>query len=98
MNYEVDVFSNGKEALSAIRKNPGEYALIITDYMMPGMTGYDLAKEILSLCPSKPIILVSGFSESLDEKSIKECGIKYYMSKPFSAQSLSDKINELLSA
>jgi len=98
MNYEVDVFSNGKEALSAIRKNPGEYALIITDYMMPGMTGYDLAKEILSLCPSKPIILVSGFSESLDEKSIKECGIKYYMSKPFSAQVLSDKICELLSA
>jgi len=98
MNYEVDIFSNGKEALAAIRENPGEYALIITDYMMPGMTGYDLAKEILSLCPSKPIILVSGFSESLDEKSIKECGIKYYMSKPFSAQVLSDKICELLSA
>lgn len=98
MNYEVDVFSNGKEALSAIRENPGKYALIITDYMMPGMTGYDLAKEILLLCPSKPIILVSGFSESLDEKSIKECGIKYYMSKPFSAQVLSDKICELLSA
>jgi len=98
MNYEVDIFSNGKEALAAIRENPGEYALIITDYMMPGMTGYDLAKEILSLCPSKPIILVSGFSESLDEKSIKECGIKYYMSKLFSAQVLSDKICELLSA
>ena len=98
MNYEVDVFSNGKEALSAIMKNPGEYSLIITDYIMPGMTGYDLAKEILSLCPSKPIILVSGFSDSLDEKSIKECGIKYNMSKPFSAQVLSDKICELLSA
>ncbi|MBP8082866.1 MAG: response regulator [Spirochaetes bacterium] len=98
MNYEVDVFSNGKEALTVISKNPGEYALIITDYMMPGMTGYDLAKEILSLCPSKPIILVSGFSDSLDEKSIKDCGIKYYMSKPYSAQVLSDKICELLSA
>ncbi len=98
MNYEVDVFSNGKEALSAISKNPGEYALIITDYMMPGMNGYDLAKEILSLCPSKPIILVSGFSESLDDKSIKDCGIKYYMSKPYSARVLSDKICELLSA
>ncbi|MBP8082521.1 MAG: response regulator [Spirochaetes bacterium] len=98
MNYEVEVFSNGKDALSAIVKNPGDYALIITDYMMPGMTGYDLAKEIHSLCPSKPIILVSGFSDSLDEKSIKDCGIKYYMSKPYSAQVLSDKICELLSA
>ena len=48
---------------------------------MPGMTGIELAKEVMTIRPDIPIILCTGFSELIDEKHAKEMGIREFVMK-----------------
>ena len=58
LGYTVETFGGSIEALKAFVENPGGYDLVITDYTMPRMTGYDLACEVLRLRPGMPVIFM----------------------------------------
>ncbi|MGZ3606669.1 MAG: response regulator, partial [Syntrophales bacterium] len=70
-------------ALETFRAQPDAFDLIITDVTMPGMTGIELAKELMAIRSDIPIILCTGFSELIDEKHAKEMGIREFVMKPF---------------
>ena len=53
---------SGAEALGVLRRD-GDFDLLLTDYMMPGMTGAQLATQARALYPSLPVLLASGFAE-----------------------------------
>ena len=59
----VTVASNGTEALELFRK--WGFDLVITDYLMPGMLGDELAKRIRCFTPSQPILMVTAYVEKL---------------------------------
>jgi len=54
----------------------------VTDQTMPGMTGFDLAGEVLRIRPNLPIILCTGYSNLINEKAAKQIGIKAFIMKP----------------
>lgn len=83
LGYHVQTKTNSVEALEAIQTSPDDYDLIITDMMMPHMTGDHLASEILKIRPDLPMIICTGFSERIDKKEARELGFKAFVRKPW---------------
>jgi PAS domain S-box-containing protein len=84
------------DALAAFKARPESFDLVITDMTMPHMTGIDLAREILTIRPRIPIILCTGFSETVDEQEIKEMGIRELLMKPVSMRDLALAVHDIL--
>ena len=96
LGYRVIGRTDGGEALEAFRVKPNGFDLVITDQTMPQMTGLRLAEEILQIRPDIPIILCTGFSESVNGERAKAAGIREYIMKPFSARDLGETIRRAL--
>ncbi|TKB06921.1 PAS domain S-box protein [Desulforhopalus sp. IMCC35007] len=93
---QVTTVSDSRQALELFAKDPGLFDLLITDQTMPGLTGEDLAAEMLRLRPTLPIIVYTGHSDSFTEEKALAMGIKKYMHKPLVGDELTDAVNEVL--
>jgi len=98
LGYTVQSATSGEEALSLLTKESVDVDLIITDYSMPGITGVQLAKELLDSGINIPVILCSGFSDSVILEQEARRGIKKFMSKPLDMKKLAVTIREVLMA
>jgi len=96
--YQVCVFENGQEALAEFECNPKGYDLVITDMTMPRMTGDKLAMAIMEINPEMPVLLCTGFSETMSEEKAASIGIKQILNKPFLMNDLLRTVRELLVA
>ena len=97
LGYEVTTQTNGWEALTLFRGDPSAFDLVITDQTMPRMTGADLAKELLQVRSNIPIILCTGFSESITREGAIEIGIRELLMKPLALKDLAETIRQVLS-
>lgn len=98
LGHAVTVRTDSPEALLAFSQQPREFDLIITDQVMPKMTGTKLALEVLRIRPDMPIILVTGYADSVQESQVKALGIKAFIRKPFSSKEMSDLIDRTVKA
>jgi DNA-binding NtrC family response regulator len=98
VGYEVVGFTASSEALEAFRANPKKFDLIITDLTMPQLAGLDLAKECLSLRPDMPIILCTGYGESITLERARAMGIRQIILKPIIPAQLVEAIRLALEA
>ncbi len=96
LGYRVEAAASSIQALDIFRKDPGRFDLVMTDMTMPGMTGADLAREILRIRPDIPIILCTGYSEILTKENAKAHGIREVLTKPFSLEQLAGQIRTVL--
>ena len=96
LGYKVTSRTSSIEALKVFRDNPEGFDLVITDMTMPDMTGKGLAKELMAIRPEIPVILLTGFSEQMDEYSAKKMGIKAYLMKPVVMKDLAKEIRGVL--
>ncbi len=96
LGYQVVTAASGQEGISAFKSNPADFDLVITDMVMPKMTGLDLGKEVIKIRPDIPIILCTGFSASVGSKTKKSAGIHHILMKPLLAGELSDAIEKAL--
>ena len=69
---------------------------MITDVTMPGMTGEKLAREMLRIRPGIPIILSTGFNESVREDEVRAMGIREFIMKPYSTGEIAERIQAAL--
>jgi len=96
--FLVDTASDSSEALEKINKN--SYTIILLDISLcKGLNGLELAREIKKLKNYKdiPIIAVTAYAFREDEERILKSGFTQYISKPFTKNSLLDKINRAVS-
>lgn len=96
LGYEVIGMNNGLDAVEIFNQNPMGFDLILTDLIMPGMTGLELSTLIKSQRADIPIVLCTGFSEGLTAESLNTCGISGMIMKPMITSDLSRIINDLL--
>jgi PAS domain S-box-containing protein len=94
--YNVSTFKDGKKALKKFMENPDYFDIIITDMVMPGLTGDKLSKEILNIRKEIPIILCSGYNEEFTESKAVKLGVKRYLMKPVISSDLLKHIRDLL--
>ncbi len=96
LGYRVTVKTSAIEALAAFRERPQGFDLIISDQTMPHLTGAKLAREILQLRPDLPIILCTGFSESLSPEKAQHLAIDALLMKPLSIRDLAVAVRQVL--
>jgi two-component system cell cycle sensor histidine kinase/response regulator CckA len=94
--YEVCAFSNSLEAWQTLQADPNKFDLVISDLTMPRLTGLELAKNILALRPQLPIVICTGFTESITSEKAKELGIREIILKPIIPQHLTETIGHIL--
>jgi CheY-like chemotaxis protein len=70
--------------------------LVITDLSMPGMSGFELAREILARRPEMPVIMTSGYVRPQDEETARLLGIRAVVLKPGTVEELGTMLRELL--
>jgi signal transduction histidine kinase/ActR/RegA family two-component response regulator len=96
LGYRVAAETSSPRALERFRAAPGEFDLVITDMTMPGVTGKELAREVLGLRPRLPVILCTGFSDAIDEATAREMGIRAFIVKPIVMRELAETVRRVL--
>ena len=94
--YTVLEASNGKEALEIFRSTRDRIHLLITDLVMPGIGGRQLAEDLSTIDPNLAVIYMSGYSSDRSGPPGVANGEAAYLEKPFSKESLLRKVRELL--
>lgn len=97
MGYDVEIAQSPVEALAVFAKSPESYALVITDQLMPKMTGVDMAIAIREIRKDIPVILCTGFSEELVPDEVQQAGIREVLMKPMLSTDLAKAIQRTFS-
>ncbi|MGZ4887064.1 MAG: PAS domain-containing protein [Candidatus Aminicenantales bacterium] len=96
LGYRAVGLTDPRQALEVFRRHPRAFDVLITDQTMPNMSGIELACEILKTRPDLPVIVCTGYSETLGEKEALAMGIKDFMMKPFSVREIAEAIRRVL--
>jgi CheY-like chemotaxis protein len=98
LGYVVSGFVDGKSALAAFSAEPHGFDALVTDLSMPGLSGHDLAREVLKIRPTLPVVMTSGYVRAADRDIAREIGVKEVVLKPDTAQALGEVLHRLLKA
>ncbi len=98
LGFEALEASNGYQALKILRNHYEDTSLILLDWNMPGISGYDLLLKLKAnkLYQSIPVMMVTTESECKHVIDAIQHGAQNYLKKPFTPESLVDKIGEVL--
>jgi len=96
LGYEPIVTSSSLKALDIFEENPKAFDLLITDQVMPELTGSELAIKVRALRPDMPVIICSGFSGKLSSTKAEELGVNEFLVKPISRRELGEAIQRVI--
>ncbi|MFH2060841.1 MAG: response regulator [Pseudomonadota bacterium] len=96
LGYQATTCNDSTQALDLFLNKKSRFDLVITDMIMPNMTGKILAEKILAAQPDMPIILCSGYSDEIDPETIHKAGITQYLLKPVGMANLAHAIKKAL--
>lgn len=91
--FEVTGHADSKKALESFQNTPKTFDIIITDQRMPGLTGTELTKEARRIRPDIPVILSSGWNDTVTEREAKKMGINEVVAKPHKMKDLLNAIH-----
>jgi len=94
--YKVFSAPNGDEAMLLLEQHVGEIDLLLTDVVMPGMRGPDLARAAALLSPNLRVLYTSGYASEPDE-AFEDPDVAF-IGKPFSPKELVSKVRDVLDA
>ena len=93
--YVVREASDGAEALTSLRTH-GVPDLVITDLMMPGMGGHEIARRMHARWPDLPVLFMSGHALSTADLTTTERPMVQYIQKPFTIAEILEKLDGML--
>ena len=96
LGFAVLQAANGAEAVDLARDRDGTIDLVITDVVMPVMSGQELARHLAELRPGVRILYMSAFASNIYSPGALANALADYIAKPFDLDSFVDKVRELL--
>ena len=96
LGYAVVTSTNSLEALEIFKQGPENFDLVLTDHIMPKLTGRELARRIHWINPDLPVIIFTGMGDLLPMEQKETLPIKKYLLKPLVMQTLAEKIRQVL--
>jgi CheY-like chemotaxis protein len=96
LGYEPVSFSDGHTALAAFEAAPGRFDVVVTDEVMPGLTGTGLASVLRRHRPDLPIVLVSGYSGPLLTQQALAAGVSEQLTKPLQSREIATTLARVL--
>ncbi|MGB7821769.1 MAG: ATP-binding protein, partial [Candidatus Sulfotelmatobacter sp.] len=94
--YHVLEAGNGNAALALAASHPDTIHLVITDVVMPGLSGHELVQQLLPTRPGAKVLYLSGYAEDAFASPLAAEDQKAFLQKPFTLQNLSRKVREVL--
>ncbi|MEE8526587.1 MAG: response regulator, partial [Thermoanaerobaculia bacterium] len=94
-DFDVLTATDGRQAVEAYRRQPGEFRAVVLDQTMPVMGGAEAFREIRRIDPDAVVLLMSGFSARLGKQLAAE-GLAGFLPKPFRPSELVRKVREVL--
>jgi PAS domain S-box-containing protein len=96
--YTVLEAKNGPHAIELARQHSGAIHLLLTDVVMPGMSGSKVAEELAQMCPEVKVVFMSGYTGfSVTDRGLMDAKVTL-LAKPFSGDALLRKVREALDA
>ncbi len=96
LGYQVTLAANGDEALRKVSQATEPFALAMTDVVMPGLNGKEVAEQIKRLQPDTHILFASGYTENIIvHHGVLEEGV-HFIGKPYAPMQLAKKLRDIL--
>jgi two-component system, cell cycle sensor histidine kinase and response regulator CckA len=96
LGYRILVAPDAAAALTLIASHGGALDLLITDVVLPGMSGRELASEVAERFPAVKVLFISGYTDdAIVRHGVLEAGV-HYLEKPFTPDSLASKVRHVL--
>jgi len=96
LGYSIICKTSSNEALAAFRSRPDHFDLVVTDLTMPHMTGVELTEKLLEIRSDIPIILCTGFSDTVTPEKAQAMGIREFLKKPLAPRELAESVRRVL--
>jgi len=96
LGYRVATRTSSVEALELFKADPHRFDLVITDIVMPNMTGDKLAQKMMDVRADIPIVLCTGYSEKFTRHEADDMGIRSFLMKPLVMRDLADTVRRAL--
>lgn len=96
LGYATTTALSGLEGWKKFEDNPYDFDLVITDQVMPDITGMRLAERMSKLRKDLPIILFTGYSEAVSPEKAKAVGINEFLMKPVAKRKLAETVRRVL--
>ena len=94
--YELLEAASGEEAVALVAQRTGPIHLLLTDVVMPGMTGRELAVRLLRVHPEMRVLYMSGYPDDAVVRHGVQASDLEYVQKPFKPDALLRRIDDLL--
>jgi len=88
-------FCDPQAALEHFRSSPMDFDVVVTDFAMPKLSGFDLARSIRELRPELPVLMTSGYLSAEDEARARQLGIREIIAKPAGADEIARALARL---
>lgn len=92
--HTVSAAESGEAGIAAFRQ--GEFDLVLSDLGMPGMSGWDVAREVRESKPTVPVVLVTGWDEQVDPELLRQSGVVRVVAKPVEMEGLLRIVSDVL--
>ncbi|MGD0657908.1 MAG: PAS domain S-box protein [Syntrophorhabdales bacterium] len=96
LGYRVTTATDSREARRLFLEDPRAFDLVITDQTMPDLAGITLAQEMMRMRPDVPVILCTGYSETVSPENARKTGIREFLMKPLVKRELAEAIRRAL--
>lgn len=96
--HEVERVADGEEGLAALGETPGGYDLLLTDIVMPGVDGIELARRAAEVDPGLKIMFITGFAAVALNVGANAPAQAKVLSKPFHLRDLVDEVARVMQA
>ena len=98
LGYEPAGYRNGREALAAVRADPKRFEAVVSDEVMPELTGTQLALELRRINPTLPILIASGYGGAGFETRALSAGVNRVLKKPYRMSEIAEVLEGFFAA
>jgi PAS domain S-box-containing protein len=95
LGYRVSGHTGATRALEQFRSSPRDFDAVVTDLSMPGMSGFEFARELLAIRPDTPIIMTSGYVRPEDQEKALTMGLRDLILKPDTIEQLGRTLDRI---
>jgi CheY-like chemotaxis protein len=96
--YRVSGYTDPREAVAAVRANPSQFDLVVTDYNMPGLDGLEVAQALKQIRPNLPVVLASGYITEEMRAKAPAAGVSELIYKPNTVDDLCEAVARFANA
>ncbi|HEY2496018.1 MAG TPA: ATP-binding protein [Candidatus Angelobacter sp.] len=98
LGYRVTGYTDPSRALQAFSENPRQFAAVITDLSMPGLSGSELTRHLIEIRPDIPVVMTSGHIRPEDELEARRIGVRDFILKPDTIEELAKSLHRVFNS